>query len=933
MAILLDVQQLTASFGARPLFQGINFTVDEKERIGLIGPNGAGKSTLLRILAETASADDGTIARRRGLRVALLEQTPRFADGVTVQDALLEGIGAGADDHEAHEQLRRVLATLALESGGAGPDTPVASLSGGWKKRVAIGRALARRRRARPERRSRRCRAAGRSASRSAAPSPASPDLLLLDEPTNHLDVDGIEWLEALLSGRGAAFATITVTHDRLFLQRVTTRILELDRRNAGGLLSVAGDYATYVRVKAETMHAQERREVVLRNTLRRETEWLRRGPAARTTKQQARIERAGTLGDEVAELGRRNQTRTATLEFGAAEARPRRLIEARGIAKSYDGRTIFEGIDLRLGPGVRVGLLGPNGCGKSTLIRVLLGEEAPATGTVTRADGLQVAYFQQSREALDPTLSLTDTLCPDGDHVSFRGARVHVRGYLERFLFTPEQMPMAVGKLSGGEQSRLLLAQLMLREAQLLVLDEPTNDLDLPTLAVLEESLTGFDGAVLLVTHDRYFLDQVATTILAFDTRPGAPRGVIPFASLGQWEAWRAETVAAEKSAAAAGAADQPARPRPDRERAESSATRSSANTTRSRRRSPAPRPRCATRAPTASAPSTRATPPSWSRCSRPSTSARPRSIACTRAGPSWRRSSPRAAPEHRLALTDGPPAPPFMVNPDMATKAELFRYRQERMGPKARPPRRRGAAARYACEHGVAGRQRDRQEGGQERHRHAERLQVGREEGSLPAREFEDGAVAQVHAPRRQQAAAGQLAVGETAAGHDVAVGARSPRPQLASRAARAYGCPEKESLRTTSRRPRVAKRCSRKLSRNQDGTRVAVHARAATVVSPRRLRPERLATARGAGRCAAAQGSCAPRARSRPSCPSTAARADWCRRSTITLGSPGTRTRALQTLSTPPFGPLTSARRTSTSSTDWANFRTFASILRLM
>jgi len=552
MAILLDVQQLTASFGARPLFQGINFTVDEKERIGLIGPNGAGKSTLLRILAETASADDGTIARRRGLRVALLEQTPRFAAGLTVQDALLEEIGAGADDHEAHEQLRRVLATLALESGGAGPDTPVASLSGGWKKRVAIGRALAR-----------------------------CPDLLLLDEPTNHLDVDGIEWLEALLSGRGAAFATITVTHDRLFLQRVTTRILELDRRNAGGLLSVAGDYATYVRVKAETMHAQERREVVLRNTLRRETEWLRRGPAARTTKQQARIDRAGTLGDEVAELGRRNQTRTASLEFGAAEARPRRLIEARGIAKSYDGRTIFEGIDLRLGPGVRVGLLGPNGCGKSTLIRVLLGEEAPAAGTVTRADGLQVAYFQQSREALDPTLSLTDTLCPDGDHVSFRGARLHVRGYLERFLFTSEQMPMAVGKLSGGEQSRLLLAQLMLREAQLLVLDEPTNDLDLPTLAVLEESLTGFDGAVLLVTHDRYFLDQVATTILAFDTRPsrsapqargattafsgsrtpalragaaGAPRGVIPFASLGQWEAWRAETVAAEKSAAASG-------------------------------------------------------------------------------------------------------------------------------------------------------------------------------------------------------------------------------------------------------------------------------------------------------------------------------------------------------------------------------------------
>jgi ATP-binding cassette subfamily F protein uup len=313
---------------------------------------------------------------------------------------------------------------------------------------------------------------------------------------------------------------------------------------------------------------------------------------AARTTKQQARIARAGTLGDEVAELGHRNKTRTATLDFAAAEARPKRLIEARGIAKSYEGRTIFEGVDLRLGPGVRVGLLGPNGCGKSTLIRVLLGEEAPAAGTVLRADGLQVAYFQQSREALDPTRTLADTLCPDGDHVSFRGARVHVRGYLERYLFDADQMQMQVGKLSGGEQSRLLLAQLMLREAQVLVLDEPTNDLDLPTLAVLEESLTGFDGAVLLVTHDRYFLDQVATTILAFDTRP-APRGVIPFASLGQWEAWRAETAAAEKAAATAAApaaSDAPAR-RPARAR--SSATRISASTTPSRRRSRSARPR----------------------------------------------------------------------------------------------------------------------------------------------------------------------------------------------------------------------------------------------------------------------------------------------------------------------------------------------------
>jgi len=528
MAILLSAQGLSAAFSARALFEGVSFTVEEGDRIGLIGPNGAGKSTLLSILAGARSPDDGNVSRRRGLRIALLEQVPRFADGLTIAGAIEEGAAAGPTHEAASEIVPEILSKLSLAGRGAegeagiGPEALVASLSGGWKKRVALGRELARR-----------------------------PELLLLDEPTNHLDVESIAWLEELLA-RPDGPATITVTHDRLFLQRAATRILELDRRNAGGLLAVAGDYAEYTRLKAETMHAQERREVVLRNTLRRETEWLRRGAAARTTKQQARIARAESLAGEVNELGTRNQTRTVSLDFASAERRPRRLVEARGIGKRYGDRSIFAGVDLFLGPGSRIGLLGPNGCGKSTLIRVLLGEEPPSEGTVVRADGLQVTYFQQNREALDPERTVADTVCPDGDFVSFRGARVHVRGYLERFLFRPEQAEMPVGQLSGGEQSRLLLADLMLREAQLLVLDEPTNDLDLATLAVLEESLTSFDGAVLLVTHDRYFLDQVATTILAFSPASAdAPRGVVPFASFGQWEAWRAEAIQAEKAAA----------------------------------------------------------------------------------------------------------------------------------------------------------------------------------------------------------------------------------------------------------------------------------------------------------------------------------------------------------------------------------------------
>ena len=531
MGILLGVEKLSAAFGARPLFEGVSFTIEEGERIGLIGPNGAGKSTLLRILADDLGPDQGNVARRRGLRVARLEQVPRFTAGATVRDTIEEGLPSVsvAGDDARDEIARKVTATLALDGrndSAVNPDALIASLSGGWQKRVALARELAR-----------------------------QPDLLLLDEPTNHLDVEGIEALEVLLAR--APFATLTITHDRLFLQRVATRILELDRRNAGGLLSVAGDYVAYTRVKGEQMHAQERREIVLRNTLRRETEWLHRGAAARSTKQQARIQRAGTLADEVTELDRRNQSRTATLDFQSSERRPKRLVEAKGVGQSYDGRTIFQGVDLFLGPGSRIGLLGPNGCGKSTLIRVLLGVEAPSEGTVLRADGLKVAYFQQTRDALDPTRTLSDTVCPDGDFVSYRGARVHVRGYLERFLFTTEQMNTPVGKLSGGEQSRLLLAALMLQEAQILVLDEPTNDLDLPTLAVLEEALTGFDGAVLLVTHDRYFLDQVATTILAFDPAPtGAGTGansIVPFASLAQWEGWRAERLVAARAAAKA--------------------------------------------------------------------------------------------------------------------------------------------------------------------------------------------------------------------------------------------------------------------------------------------------------------------------------------------------------------------------------------------
>lgn len=522
VAVLLSARDLSHAFGARPLFEGVSFTISEGDRVGLIGPNGAGKSTLLKILAGLFPPDRGELARRGALRTAYLPQVPELS-GTNVREAVLAGLpGADASRWEDESRVDQWLSRLNLDG-----EAPLTGLSGGWQKRVALARALV-----------------------------TDPELLLLDEPTNHLDVESILWLEKLLAG--SRFATLTVTHDRLFLQRVATRIMELDRRNAGGLFEATGDYATYVEKKAEAMAAQERREEKLRNTLRRETEWLRRGAAARTTKQQARIQRAGELQSEVSNLENRNRVGIAGLDFQATDAdqqRPKRLIEAKAVSKRYGTKQVLDGVDVFIGPRTRLGLIGPNGCGKSTLLRILTGQETADSGEVLRADVLSVAYFDQIRATLDPRRTAAETVCPDGDFVLFRGSHIHRNGYLERFLFRPEQMNQPVSSLSGGEQSRLLIARLMLTPANLLVLDEPTNDLDLATLDVLEEALESFDGAVLLVTHDRYFLDQVASELLAFHTRPGEAGRVTRMIGIEQWEAWhltqtaeRPKTLAPEK-------------------------------------------------------------------------------------------------------------------------------------------------------------------------------------------------------------------------------------------------------------------------------------------------------------------------------------------------------------------------------------------------
>lgn len=515
MSILFSAKEIKKSFGVRPLFVNLTFIVESEERIGLIGPNGAGKSTLLKIMAGQEMADEGQLSFQRGLRVGFLEQTPKLPVNQTVEEAIY---GAIPDPQHAPSLALagELISKLELSSRSK---QAVGILSGGWRKRVALARELVK-----------------------------EPELLLLDEPTNHLDVESILWLEDFLAR--SRFATVTVTHDRLFLQRVSNRIVELDRRNPNGMLSVNGDYATYLERKEALLASQQKEEAVLRNTLRRETEWLRRGPKARTTKQQARINAAVELQTQVSELESRNFSKTAQIDFQSNEKKPKRLMEAKSISKSYGERVLFRGLDLFVGPKSCIGLLGANGCGKSTLIRVLLGQEEPDSGTVLRSEHLKVAYFEQNRETLNPQATLRKTICPHGDHVNFRGKQIHVQGYLDRFLFRKEQTDMQIGSLSGGEQARVLIAKLMQKEANVLVLDEPTNDLDVQTLDILQECLTEFEGAILLVTHDRYFLDQVATQIIAFPPATDNSGKLISFADLFQWENWIRESQNAKKIA-----------------------------------------------------------------------------------------------------------------------------------------------------------------------------------------------------------------------------------------------------------------------------------------------------------------------------------------------------------------------------------------------
>ncbi len=500
MSLLYNCQSVSKSIGTRNLFRNLSLSLFQDDHVGLIGPNGSGKTTLLKILAGLDKPDEGILSPRRGLRIGYVPQTCEFPD-LSPQTILVEALKGDSDTPEYEKE--RLASTWLSKLGFTGMESSAAILSGGWKKRLALARELI-----------------------------LSPDLLLLDEPTNHLDLEGILWLEKFLAREAPTY--LLVSHDRYFLQNATNKIIEIDKVYPEGLFSIDGSYSQFLQLKGEFLAGQLQQERGLASKARKETEWLRRSPKARTTKAQSRVDDAHELLEELSQVQGRNRQRTANIDFVATERETQKLLVGKNLCRTAGERTLFRNLDLSLTPGTRIGLMGPNGSGKTTLLRLLNEEILPEQGTIKRADGLQIVYFDQHRTKLPDNIPLRQALAPNGDYVMFRGQPIHVNGWCKRFLFAPEVLDMPLGKLSGGERARISIAHLMLQPADVLLLDEPTNDLDIPTLETLEESLLEFPGAVVLITHDRCMLDRICNGFLAL----GDPDNTDLYAEYSQWEA-----------------------------------------------------------------------------------------------------------------------------------------------------------------------------------------------------------------------------------------------------------------------------------------------------------------------------------------------------------------------------------------------------------
>jgi len=510
---LIQLSQVSLAYGHVPLLDHVDLVVEPGERIGLIGRNGSGKSSLLAIIEGLAAADDGKVWRAPQLKLASVSQEPAFRPGQSVFEAVAEGLGKGtkllvdyhaathalADGHhegdtELMERVQHLQEALEASDGWSlqhrieatlsrlqlPEDAPVSGLSGGLRKRVALARALV-----------------------------MDPDLLLLDEPTNHLDVTAIEWLEETL--RSFPGSVLVVTHDRRFLDSVALRIIELDR---GSLSAYPGNFSAYQKQKAEALATEAGHQRKFDKVLAQEEVWIRKGIEARRTRNEGRVRRLEALRIERA--ARRERVGTVSLGLAEGERSGRLVAHLEDVRKTFADKQVVKNFSCRILRGDKVGLIGPNGSGKTTLLRLILGEIPPDSGKVHRGTKLSVAYFDQFREALDEEATLGHTISPGGDHFEVNGVKKHVIGYLGDFLFPPERVRAPVKSLSGGERNRLLLARLFSRPANVLVLDEPTNDLDIETLELLEALLQEYEGTLFLVSHDREFLDNVVTQTIA---------------------------------------------------------------------------------------------------------------------------------------------------------------------------------------------------------------------------------------------------------------------------------------------------------------------------------------------------------------------------------------------------------------------------------
>lgn len=510
---LIRCDNLSIAFGDTPLLDNAQFSIESNERVCLIGRNGAGKSTLLNILNGSQLPDQGSVNARSGLRISSLAQQLPIADNTTVLDSVRAGLAEqfrlideytelSADatddaDLEKLEKLQSQIDTL----GGWQPEQQAASiitqlglpasalmaeLSGGWRRRVALARALVNK-----------------------------PDLLLLDEPTNHLDIATIEWLEHEV--RGYSGSVVFITHDRAFLQKLATRIVEIDR---GQVISWPGDYDNYLRLKEQALEEEEAHNTLFDKRLAAEEVWIRQGIKARRTRNEGRVRALKAL--RVERSKRIEQQGRAQVEVSGAKESGRKVLEAKNVTHSYDGEALLTGFNLRVMRGDRIGLVGNNGVGKTTLLKILLGELQPDRGSVSLGTQLSIGYFDQVRQTLNRDQTVAWNVAEGRDHVTIKGADRHIVGYLKNFLFTPQRARTPVHKLSGGECNRLMLAKLFARANNLLILDEPTNDLDIEMLEVLEQKLVEFEGTLILVSHDRAFMDNVVTSTLVFEDHGG---------------------------------------------------------------------------------------------------------------------------------------------------------------------------------------------------------------------------------------------------------------------------------------------------------------------------------------------------------------------------------------------------------------------------